>query len=131
MANNSGNSPASIEVKITVKRGSHGLAHFTYDPSTFMCKYRDKIKWRCEQGPFAIHFGERALLGAIVIDGSIPCGGAVHETATQTVGTKGPPLQSGMYKYSVAVQVTQNVDGDNGIPTGLYIDACPSGGYAC
>jgi hypothetical protein len=131
MANNGGNSPASIEVRITVKRGSHGLAHFTYDPSTFMCKHNDTLKWRCEQGPFAIHFGERALLGSIVIDGATPCGGAARETALHTVGAKGPALQPGMYKYSVAVQVTQNVAGDNDIPLGLYIDACPSGGYAC
>ena len=123
---------ADIVVNIKVTKGNHeGLAHFTYDPSTFMCKYEDTIKWRCEQGPFAIHFGERALLGAVVIDGATSCGGAVRESASFTVGSKGPPLPSGMYKYAVAVQVTQNVQGDNDIPAGLYIDACPSGGYVC
>jgi hypothetical protein len=133
---NGGNSPASIEVKITVKRGSHGLAHFTYDPSTFMCKRGDTIKWKCNQGTFALHFGERALLGQITIPGKNPCSANAadgFESDEFHVGNNGfsaerLALQPGMYKYSVAVNVTQN-HGD--LPPGLYIDACPSGGYVC
>ncbi len=125
------NDDADIVVKITVKPGKHpGLVHFTYDPSTFMCKRGDTIKWKCQQGAFAIHFGERALLGRVVIRSEEQ--GAPWSTPSFTIGKNSfaadLSLQPGMYKYSVAVNVTQP-NGD--LPPGLYIDSCPGGGYDC
>jgi len=137
MAQNGSPAGADIVVNIAVKPGSHpGLAHFTYDPSTFMCRRGDTIKWKCNQGAFAIHFGERALLGKIAIHGNNACGENAAEgfesdsfqVGSNSLNTEPLALQPGMYKYSVAVNVTQH-HGD--LPPGLYIDACPSGGYVC
>ena len=127
-----------IVVTIKVTAGNHGLAHFTYDPSTFMCKRDDTIQWKCNQGAFAIHFGERALLGAVAIRSENQTLEGPWSTRPLTIGKKHLPanqnqddrlpLQPGMYKYSVAVNVAED-HGD--LPKGLYIDACPSGGYVC
>jgi hypothetical protein len=128
---------AHIIVDIKVTAGNHDLPHFTYDPSTFMCKRGDTIKWKCNQGTFALHFGERALLGLITIQGKSPCGvNAVDgfesnqfQVGKNSLNAEGQmALVPGMYKYAVAVNVIQNY---GELPPGLYIDACPSGGYVC
>ena len=128
----------NIVVEIQVKQGTGtlGEADFWYSPSTFICTRGDVIQWKCPQGPFALHFGERPLLGKIVIRSQVAAG--CHETAPLTVGfrvdaagvTKIPPgvIQQGMHKYSVAVQLEQAV-GD--LRPGVYLDASPGGGYEC
>ena len=128
----------TIEVEITVTEGKGTLreADFSYNPSTFICTRGDVIKWKCKQGPFALHFGERPLLGKIVIRSQVAA--RCHETAPLTVGFRGDAasgteiepgvIQQGMHKYSVAVQLEQPV---GGLSPGVYIDACPSGGYEC
>ena len=143
---------ANIVVRIEVTPGKGKLsasgeeiADFTYHPSTFICTRGDVIQWQCPQGPFALHFGERPLLGKTVIRSAEQNGGC-HETALLTVGervhagvvTKTPPgvIQQGMHKYAVAVHLEQTmreeIEGEVfKLSPGVYIDACPTGGYEC
>jgi hypothetical protein len=73
----------------------------------------------------------------VAIQGKTPCGVNAadgYESNEFRVGKNSlnaegeMALVPGMYKYAVAVNVTQH-HGD--LPPGLYIDACPSGGYVC
>ena len=135
---------ADIVVRIDVAPGTGKLsaseekvADFTYHPSTFTCTRDDVIQWQCPQGPFALHFGERPLLGKTVIRSTGKNSQGCYEAAELRVGervhagavTKIPPgvIQQGMHKYSVAVAVVPG----QGLSAGVYIDACPGGGYEC
>ena len=135
-----------VDIRLTPGTGalsSSGEAvHFTYDPSTFICTRGDVIQWKCKQGPFALHFGERALLGKVVIRsaGAKTSGSDCYETKTFRVGFREDDtriadgdIQQGMYKYSVAVKLEEDVrEGDAiRLSAGVYIDACPGGAYEC
>jgi hypothetical protein len=133
-----------VDIRLTpgtgALRASGEAVHFTYDPSTFICTRGDVIQWKCKQGPFALHFGERALLGKVVIRsaGAKTSSSGCYETKTFRVGFREDntelahgAIQQGMYKYSVAV----NLDVEEGevfnLSPGVYIDACPGGAYEC
>jgi hypothetical protein len=146
---------ANIVVRIEVAPGKgklsasgEGVADFTYNPSTFICTRGDRIQWQCPQGPFALHFGERPLLGKTVIRSAGQNGGC-HETALLTVGKRAygkdakdertipdGAIPQGMHKYAVAVHLEQTmreeIEGEVfTLSSGVYIDACPGGGYEC
>jgi hypothetical protein len=141
--------PANIVVDIRLTPGTGALrasgeaVHFTYDPSTFLCTRGDVIQWKCKQGPFALHFGERALLGKVVIRsaGAKTPGSDCYETKTFRVGFREDnetriadgDIQQGMYKYSVAVKLEEEVrEGDAiRLSAGVYLDASPGGRYEC
>jgi hypothetical protein len=143
------NLTATIVVDIRLNAGTGALrasgeaAHFTYDPSTFLCTRGDVIQWRCKQGPFALHFGDRALLGKIVIRsaGNKTSGSDYYETKVFQVGFRehnetrvaDGAIPQGMYKYAVAVKLEEAVrEGEEiTLSPGVYIDACPGGGYEC
>jgi hypothetical protein len=143
---------ANIVVRIEVAPGTGKLsasgeevADFTYRPSTFICTRGDVIQWQCPQGPFALHFGERPLLGKTVIRSAGQNEGC-HETAPLTVGKRGHGraarkipagvIPQGVHKYAVAVHLEQTmreeIEGEVfKLSPGVYIDACPTGGYEC
>ena len=138
--------PANIVVDIRLTPGTGALrasgeaVHFTYDPSTFLCTRGDVIKWKCKQGPFALHFGERALLGKVVIRSAGEKTGDYYETKAFRVGFRADEtriadgdIQQGMYKYSVAVKLEEEVrEGDAiRLSAGVYLDASPGGRYEC
>jgi hypothetical protein len=137
----------TIVVDIRVSPGTGALkvskeaVHFTYDPSTFICTREDVIKWKCQQGPFALHFGERPLLGKVVIRSVVEKDGTYYTTKEFTVGYRADNgariadgvIPQGMYKYSVAVTLQEPVrEGEEiRLMAGVYIDASPGGGYEC
>lgn len=138
--------PANIVVDIRLTPGTGALrasgeaVHFTYDPSTFLCTRGDVIQWKCKQGPFALHFGERALLGKVVIRSAGEKTGDCYETKTFRVGFREDgtriadgDIQQGMYKYSVAVKLEEEVREGDAImlSAGVYLDASPGGRYEC
>jgi hypothetical protein len=148
---------ANIVVSIEVTPGKGKLsasgeeiADFTYHPSTFICTRGDLIQWKCSQGPFALHFGERPLLGKTVIRsvGGMTAAGC-HQTALLTVGKRAygknqknqrripaGVIMQGTHEYAVAVHLEKGLKEEiKGevftLSPGVYIDACPGGGYEC
>lgn len=148
---------AKIVVRIEVTPGKGMLsasgeevADFTYHPSTFICTRGDVIQWQCPQGPFALHFGERPLLGKTVIRSAKKNSQGCYETTPLTVGKRAygkdarkipdGVIPQGMHKYAVAVHLEQamreELRGEKRVEVftlspGVYIDACPQGGYEC
>ena len=145
---------ANIVVNIEVTPGKgilsasgEEVADFTYHPSTFICTRGDVIQWKCSQGPFALHFGERPLLGKTVIRsvGGMTAAGC-HQTALLTVGQReyaggqrpiaAGAIMQGTHDYAVAVHLEKGLKEEiKGevftLSPGVYIDACPGGAYEC
>ena len=98
---------ATYTVEITVKIDSGSIG---YDAAALHVNKGDFVKWRHDQGPFALLFSNRSPFETVVVSGSI----ATDCWLCNALEVTGAP---GVYHYQVAAAV-----GDR-----AYIDAtCPA-----
>lgn len=76
-------------VNINLRNGE-----FTYHPCCPKVKQGEELKWRCDDGAFAVHIGYNSPL---------PKGRYRAKSGDETGDNVGSNAQPGHYKYSVAV----------------------------
>ena len=103
---------------VTVTIRADGKGDFTYDPSTVVVNYGDRISWTSNQlGPFAISFLNATPLNAMSLSSTLVNG--EHKIEARQIVTRSP----GHHHYAVAIAIVHPQDRS---VMGVSLDAgCP------